>query len=213
MKGMHRLLKDALKSGLSIKSRIAELKQLPSSPCDIADALALSPRVNCNVSSSINESDKENIMDVGSSGSYPSNALSNFAAHEFEIDGVKCASMEGFLQSLKFPYPEMQKEICSYIGIKAKRAGSQRNWKQKQTLYWMGVAYPRKSKEYQQLLDRAYDALYTNQKFKAALRAAKDAVFKHSIGKHKESETVLTVQEFCSRLNKLRNRLHEEEGK
>ena len=41
-------------------------------------------------------------MDIGSGNGYPSSALSNFAPHEFELDGVKCASMEGFLQSLKF---------------------------------------------------------------------------------------------------------------
>ena len=39
-------------------------------------------------------------MDIGSKNDYPSCALSNFAAHEFYIDGVRCASMEGFLQSL-----------------------------------------------------------------------------------------------------------------
>ena len=70
-------------------------------------------------------------MDIGSNGSYPSNALSNFAAHEFYVDGVRCASMEGFLQALKHPYEDIQKEICSYIGIKAKKAGGT-NWKRRQ---------------------------------------------------------------------------------
>jgi hypothetical protein len=31
----------------------------------------------------------------------PARALSNLAPHGFEIDGIVCASMEGFLQSLK----------------------------------------------------------------------------------------------------------------
>ena len=48
-------------------------------------------------------------MDIGSGTGYPSAALSNFAPHSFVIDGVECASMEGFLQSLKFQDPEMQK--------------------------------------------------------------------------------------------------------
>lgn len=54
---MYKLLKDKLKTGLSLKDNklIAELKQLPSSPCDIADALALSPRVSCNASFGIDE--------------------------------------------------------------------------------------------------------------------------------------------------------------
>jgi hypothetical protein len=37
-------------------------------------------------------------MDIGSKSGYPSSALSNFAPHAFEFDGVKCASMEGLLQ-------------------------------------------------------------------------------------------------------------------
>jgi hypothetical protein len=36
-------------------------------------------------------------MDIGSRGEYPAGALSNFSAHGFVVDGVRCASMEGFL--------------------------------------------------------------------------------------------------------------------
>ena len=146
-------------------------------------------------------------MDIGSNGKYPGCALSNFAAHEFTIDGVRCASMEGFLQSLTHSNPEVQKEICALVGIAAKRRGGT-HWKRHQKLYWQGKAYLRTSKEYQELLDRAYDALFENEGFKAALRAAGDATFTHSVGKHKQGETCLTIQEFCSRLNKLRARLH-----
>lgn len=146
-------------------------------------------------------------MDISSKSTYPSNSLSNFAAHEFYIDGVRCASMEGFLQSLKFSSIEMQEYICTLIGFKAKQAGANKNWKRRQVLYWRGKEIKRQSKEYQDLLDRAYDELYKNDGFKAALNAAGNAVFTHSVGKIKQNETVLTVQEFCSRLNKLRDRL------
>ena len=110
-------------------------------------------------------------MDVGSQNAYPSCSLSNFAAHEFVIDGVKCASMEGFLQSLKFANPDMQVHICSLIGIAAKRAGSEKDWKKHQTLYWRGQKIGRRTKEYQDLLDRAYLALFQNEGFRNALRA------------------------------------------
>lgn len=146
-------------------------------------------------------------MDVGSNGSYPSNALSNFAAHEFYIDGVRCASMEGFLQSLKFSNPAMQEHICSLIGIAAKRAGREKDWKKHQMLYWRGQKIGRRSKEYQDLLDRAYLALFQNEGFRNALRAAGNATFTHSVGKRKEGETVLTIREFCHRLNWLRDML------
>ena len=62
-------------------------------------------------------------MDISSGTGYPASSLSNFAPHEFEIDGVKCASMEGFLQSLKFQNPEMQKYVCSLVGKAAKFKG------------------------------------------------------------------------------------------
>lgn len=146
-------------------------------------------------------------MDVGSQNAYPSCSLSNFAAHEFVIDGVKCASMEGFLQSLKFANPDMQVHICSLIGIAAKRAGSEKDWKKHQTLYWRGQKIGRRTKEYQDLLDRAYLALFQNEGFRNALRAAGNATFTHSVGKRKEGETVLTIREFCHRLKWLRGML------
>lgn len=46
-------------------------------------------------------------MDIGSGTGYPSANLSNFHPHAFTIDGIACASMKGFLQSLKFENPDM----------------------------------------------------------------------------------------------------------
>ena len=146
-------------------------------------------------------------MDIGSKGNYPANKLSNFAPNAFVIDGVECASMEGFLQSLKFKNPDMQVEICKLVGIGAKRAGKDKNWYKDQTLYWRGVPYKRDSQEYQDLLDRAYNELAKNAAFQRALLATGDATITHSIGKRKQSETVLTKQEFCSRLLGIRTYL------
>lgn len=65
------------------------------------------------------------MMDIRSGASYPASALSNFAPHEFVIDGVVCKSAEGFLQSLKFKNPEMQKYVCTLVGYAAKKKGRQ----------------------------------------------------------------------------------------
>jgi predicted NAD-dependent protein-ADP-ribosyltransferase YbiA (DUF1768 family) len=146
-------------------------------------------------------------MDIGSSNGYPSGALSNFAPHPFVIDGVECNSMEGFLQSLKFSDPEIQKEVCKLVGKAAKFKGKNKKWWKTQTLYWQGEEFDRESAEYQELLDRAYEALSQNTGFQKALLATGDAVLTHNIGKTKESETVLTRREFCSRLTKIRERL------
>ena len=146
-------------------------------------------------------------MDIGSGAGWPSAALSNFAPHPFVIDGVACASMEGFLQSLKFKEPDMQIEVCKLVGKAAKFKGKKKKWWRTQTLYWKGIEYKRDSEEYQELLDRAFDALAENASFQKALLATNNATLTHSIGKSKMQETVLTKQEFCSRLMKIREKL------
>lgn len=75
-------------------------------------------------------------MDIGSGNGYPSAALSNFAPHPFILDGVEIASMEGFLQSLKFKNVDIQKYVCTLVGKAAKYKGKDKKWWQTQTLYW-----------------------------------------------------------------------------
>jgi len=146
-------------------------------------------------------------MDIGSGKDYPSNALSNFSPHPFEIDGIKCNSMEGFLQSLKFKNPDMQKEVCLLVGLKAKFKGKPKKWWQAQTLWWMGKEIDRHSDEYQELLDRAYLELSKNSGFRKALLSSGKATLTHSIGKNDPHRTILTEKEFCNRLTKIREQL------
>lgn len=146
-------------------------------------------------------------MDIGSGSGYPSSALSNFAPHSFMIDGVQCASMEGFLQSLKFSNPDMQVEVCKLVGKAAKFKGKHKKWYRNQVLYWRNTKYTRDSKEYQDLLDRAYYELAKNDSFRKALLATGNANLTHSIGKNKITETVLTEREFVSRLTRLRDEI------
>ena len=151
---------------------------------------------------------QEFIMDVGSKRGYPASALSNFSPHPFEIDGVYCASMEGFLQSTKFKNPDMQAEVCKLVGFAAKKRGSKKNWQRNQILHWNGVDIPRKSDEYQELLDRAYQAMFDhNESFRKALKASGEANLTHSMGRSNPRETVLTEREFCRRLMQLRAKL------
>ena len=144
-------------------------------------------------------------MDIASGNGYPSSALSNFAPHPFEIDGIKCNSMEGFLQSLKFKNPEMQKEVCTLVGRQAKFKGKDKKWWTTQTLWWQGVELDRHGEEYSKLLDRAYEALSKNDGFKRALLSTNNSSLTHSIGNTDASHTILTRQEFCSRLLALRD--------
>jgi predicted NAD-dependent protein-ADP-ribosyltransferase YbiA (DUF1768 family) len=146
-------------------------------------------------------------MDIGSNNSGPAGKLSNFTPRPFVFRGVECNSMEGLLQSFKFKDPEMQKYCCTLVGFKAKKFGSKKNWQTTQTLWWQGEPIKRDSDEYQEMLDEAYEALYTNEKAKKTLLATNDANLTHSIGRSKMNETVLTKQEFCSRLMKIRAKL------
>jgi predicted NAD-dependent protein-ADP-ribosyltransferase YbiA (DUF1768 family) len=147
-------------------------------------------------------------MDIGSGNGFPEAALSNFPPRPFTLDGVAIASMEGWLQSLKFDKPHIQEVVCTLVGLVAKRRGQKRNkaWKSTQTLWWRGVPMARDSQAYQDLLDRGYQAAFDQHEgFRKALDAAEGAVLRHSIGKSKITETVLTEREMCSRLTKLRD--------
>ncbi|MBI4118514.1 MAG: hypothetical protein HY455_03200 [Parcubacteria group bacterium] len=148
-------------------------------------------------------------MDIGSRSAYPASEVTNFAPRSFVFDGVKCSSMEGLLQAFKYDDPRIQVEVCKLIGFSAKRRGQEQSgaWKRVQKLWWNGVAYDRHGKQYQELLDRAFDALAENQSFREALLATGDAVLTHSIGTQNPSDTVLTEREFCERLTRIRSRL------
>jgi len=151
-------------------------------------------------------------MNIGSDSKYPASKLSNFTGFEFTLYGEFCASAEGCLQSFKYENLNAQMITRTLVGKKAKFKGKKRNkhWKQSQTLFFKDVTYPRKSKEYQILLDDMYEALYLNPNFRKALKACpKGTVFTHSMGNNNKKETVLTEQEFCSRLQKLHTRVWE----
>ena len=143
-------------------------------------------------------------IDIYSKGEYPADVLSNFYPNAFTFDGVECAGMEGFLQSLKFRSVNKQRATCALSGKEAKAAGSKKwLWKLTGNLYWKGVRYKRKSREFYELRLNAYRAMLSSETFRTALQAAKGKTLVHSIGKHDERTTVLTEEEFISYLNEL----------
>lgn len=153
---------------------------------------------------------KTNIIDIHSKGEYPSCSLSNFAEYEFHIDNVKCSSMEGFLQSLKFRNIKKQKQVCLLVGKEAKYSTrhtlAQLRWRLTHNLYWQGKRINRFSDEYQNLIDRAYDILSQNKDFQKVLKDSSSYEFTHFIGKTDMKKTVLTEFEFISRLERIRKK-------
>lgn len=144
-------------------------------------------------------------MDIRSGGAYPASKLTNFAYNTFIFDDVKVAGMEGLLQAFKDPKEHIQVYTCSLSGMAAKKRGAKKNWRRDQKLYWKGKEYDRDGQEYQDLLMRAYMAMFTqNEGARTALLATGNATLTHSLGKKKTSETVLTEREFCSLLTRCR---------
>ena len=147
----------------------------------------------------------EEIIDIYSKGEYPSNVLSNFYPNEFIFDGVKCGSMEGFLQSLKYRNAKKQRKICTLSGKEAKKKGKYKLlWKLTNNIHWQGKKIKRTSAEYKKLIQNAYEALSQNQEFFNAIKATDNKTLTHSIGSHDERKTILTEKEFIDCLNYIR---------
>lgn len=143
-------------------------------------------------------------VDVGES---PWEFLSNFTAYAFIFRGFLCASMEGFLQSLKTPLIEKQISMHALVGIKAKRKGQKMKWYLRDhELFWQGVAMDRFSPEYIAFIEEAFVALYEqNETFRQALLATGERPLIHSHGKADPKYTILTEEEFVSILTRLRS--------
>lgn len=93
------------------------------------------------------------IIDIKARGKYPANILSNFAPTNFELDGIKINSMEGFLQSLKTDNPQKQKEICAMTGFEAKTASHAFKQSSDDILYfWDGKSFTKYSDEFKKLV-------------------------------------------------------------
>ncbi len=147
-------------------------------------------------------------MDIGSGKGWPESELSNFPPAPFIFRGLPVSSMEGLVQSFKFKSPAMQKHVMTLVGRAAKFKGKKKNWWRTQTLFWQGREIDRHGEEFQQILDEAFEAMFTqNSTKRRALLATGDAVLTHSMGKNDPSKTVLTTAEFCSRLTRIRAQL------
>ena len=146
------------------------------------------------------------IIDIYSKGEYPADCLSNFYPHAFVIDGVPCASMEGFLQSLKYRSRKKQRAVCALAGKEAKKKGRRKFfWRLSGTLYWNGVRIKRQGTAFSQLLMRAYLEMYLQcPAFREALAASEGKELAHSIGGSDPKRTVLTEREFIACLLLLR---------
>lgn len=150
----------------------------------------------------------QEIIDIHSKGDYPANVLSNFYPRDnFVFRGVKIASAEGFLQSLKFKNPKNQIKICALVGKEAKKKGKRKFlWKITGNVYWKGEKWKRRDeRSFMFLIYSFYIEMYNQDiVFAKALNSTGNAKLIHSIGKHDKRKTILTEEEFIKTLEQLR---------
>lgn len=150
----------------------------------------------------------EEIIDIYSKGEYPANVLSNFYPRDNLIfEGVKIASAESFLQSLKFKNPKKQIKICSLDAKTAKKKGSKKFlWKITGNVYWKGKRWKRLEENYMFLIYGFYIKMHAQDgAFARALNYTYGKKLIHSIGKHDKRKTILTEEEFIDTLEQLRD--------
>lgn len=148
------------------------------------------------------------MIDIRFSKPGPAGILSNLHNNAFVFDGIECASMEGVLHAFKFRDLLKQAEMCKQHGYEAKLLGASGDgWRSTQTLHWMGKTYDRNSECYQQLITRAYMALIHNIDFQRALLATVGHTLTHRLGSDDPEKTVITENEFITRLVAMRRGL------
>jgi len=153
-------------------------------------------------------------INVSSNERYPGNKLSNFPPSPFVIDGIPCASAEGFIQALKFPDPEMQKHVCSLVGRAAKFKGKKAAKRVRRTgcVWWQGREMAFRSQEHMDLIERGLRTKYAqNDASRRALLSTRDATLTHETGHRESRHTSLPAREFIRMLNRIRSELQSTE--
>lgn len=132
--------------------------------------------------------------------------LSNLADKRFVFDGEHIRSLECVLQSIKIVDANEQAKFWQQPGFWCKKQGRNIPWQGSRLLWWKGVPMDRDGDEYQSFLDGLYGAVFVQcPAFSAALVASGDQELTHSIGSTDPMFTILTQEEFLSRLRMLRD--------
>lgn len=80
------------------------------------------------------------------------------------------------------------------------------HWQTDQIVWWKGSSINRQSKEFQNLIRRAYQAMFEqNERFRIALMSTRGIKLYHSQGEQNPYKTILTESEFCSVLTEMRD--------
>lgn len=133
-------------------------------------------------------------------------ALSNFPLSPFVLDGELFASVEGFIQGIKFREDDPRRATAflssgwdaKHLGDTADRSGA----------YWGGARIRYGSAEHHQLIERAIRARIKQcEGLRRTLRATEGMTLVHDTGKPEAPHTSLPAAVFCRILETLRREI------
>lgn len=134
-------------------------------------------------------------------------ALSNFALSPFVLDGILLASVEGFIQGIKFPegHPSRERAFVS-AGWDAKEFGRGAD---RSGAYWGGGRADYGSFEHHRFIERALRARFAqNEGLRHVLRSTAGLAIRHEPGGGPEpAVTSLPAVEFCRIVTEIRDEL------
>jgi predicted NAD-dependent protein-ADP-ribosyltransferase YbiA (DUF1768 family) len=133
-------------------------------------------------------------------------ALSNFGLSPFVLEGVLLASVEGFVQGIKFPEGDPRRETAfGSWGGDAKRLGDTAD---RSGAYWGGARLPYGSPAHHRLIERAIRARIAQCRgLQEALRSTARARLIHDTGSPEQPTTSLPAAIFCRILTEIRAEL------
>jgi predicted NAD-dependent protein-ADP-ribosyltransferase YbiA (DUF1768 family) len=134
-------------------------------------------------------------------------ALSNFGLSPFVLDGMVFASVEGFIQGIKFPEGDPRRAAAfassgwpaKHLGDTADRSGA----------YWGGARVAYGSPDHHRLIERAMRArIAQSVGLQEILRSTGNATLIHDTGAGADSPTTsLPASVFCRVLTEIRSEL------
>lgn len=133
-------------------------------------------------------------------------ALSNFCLSPFVLDGVLLASVEGFIQEIKFPPGDpLRDQAFQSSGWEAKALADRAD---RSGAYWSESRLEYGSAEHHLLISRAIRArLGQNTGLQAALLATAGKDLVHETGTEESPTTSLPAAVFCQILTTIRTKL------
>lgn len=132
--------------------------------------------------------------------------LSNFDAAAFVIDGVHCASAEGFIMAIMLPPDDPNRALALTLsGKEAKKLGRKA---ERQFVWWNGQRFDFRSTAHEALIERALRAKFEqNPGHMAALLSTVGVTLIHDVGHPESPRTSLPAHVFMDILTRIRDGL------